>query len=134
MKILNSLNTFLIRSVYANGTFPPSETTTVNLGWQLPSLADVISFALRFLFIIAGLIALLFLVLGAFAWVTSSGNKENVSKAQEKIQAAIVGLVVMVAVIVIVGALEQFVFNGNLCLGLTCPINLPSLIQTTPTP
>ena len=136
MNILNSLNVLLIKTVYASDAdvIPPSTTERVDLKWQIPSLADIVSFALRFLFIIAGLIALIYLVLGAFAWVTSSGNKENVSKAQEKIQAAIVGLVVMVAVIVIVGALEQFAFNKNLCLGLTCAIKLPSLIQTTPVP
>lgn len=126
MNILNSLNALLVKTVYGAGV---STTTKVDTGWQIPSLADVISFALKFLFIIAGFIALIYLVLGAFAWVTSSGNKENVSKAQEKIQAAIVGLVVMVAVIVIVGALEQFVFSKQLCLGLTCPISLPSLIK-----
>lgn len=125
MNILNSLNALLVKTAYA----AVSTTKDVDLGWTIPSLADIISFALRFLFIVAGFIALIYLVLGALAWVTSSGNKENVSKAQEKIQAAILGLVVMVAVIVIVGALEQFVFSEKLCLGLTCAIELPPLIK-----
>jgi len=135
MNILKSLNNkvngFLVGTVYAATNF--SNSSDVSVGWKVPSLADIVAFVIKFLFIMAGLAALIFLLLGALSWVTSSGDKENVKKAQEKIQAAVVGLVVIVAVLAIIVTLEQFVFNKNLCLGISCPIKIPSLIETAPT-
>lgn len=129
MKILksinNKINVFLVGVVYADS----SNSVSVNVGWKIPSLADVIGFVIKFLFFAAGLAALIFLLLGALSWVTSSGDKENVKKAQEKIQAAVVGLVVIIAVLAIIVTLEQFVFNQKLCLGISCPINIPKLIE-----
>jgi len=101
---------------------------TVQLGFQVPSLIQVLTFLIRFMFVLAGLAALLFLLLGALAWVTSSGDKENVKKAQEKIQAAVVGLVVIVAVLAIIVTLEQVVFNKQICIGVSCEITIPKLI------
>lgn len=106
-----------------------SQTADVNPGWKIPSLADVIGFLIKFLFFFAGLAALLYLLLGAFSWVTSSGDKENVKKAQDKIQAAVVGLVIIVVVLVIIATLEQVVLKGTFCVGLTCSIAPPQLIQ-----
>ena len=106
-----------------------SQTTDVNPGWTIPSLADVIGFLIKFLFFFAGLAALLYLLLGAFSWVTSSGDKENVKKAQDKIQAAVVGLVIIVVVLVLIATLEQVVLKGTFCVGLTCKIAPPQLIQ-----
>jgi len=98
-------------------------------GWTIPSLADVVGFLIKFLFFFAGLAALLYLLLGAFSWVTSSGDKENVKKAQDKIQAAIVGLVIIVVVLVILATLEQVVLKNSFCVGLTCTIEPPKLIN-----
>ena len=100
----------------------------VNAGFNIPSMAAVIGFLIKFLFFFAGLAALLFLLLGAFSWVTSSGDKENVKKAQDKIQAAVVGLVIIVVVLVILATLEQTVLRGAFCVGLTCTINIPSIM------
>lgn len=121
MKIINTINKSLLAQA--------SNTTTFNLGWTIPSIADIIGFAIKLFFIIAGLAALIYLILGAFAWVTSSGDKENVSKAQQKIQAAVLGLIILVVVLAILVALERFVFNGKVCFGITCPITIPTLIQ-----
>lgn len=88
------------------------------------SLADLITFAIRALFIIAGLMALLYLILGGIAWITSGGSKEGVDKARDKIQAAVIGLIVVVAVIAIVTLLENVLDIG---LGLSQPIKFPKL-------
>lgn len=102
---------------------------TVILGFVPPTLPDILTFIIRFFFVIAGLAALLYLLLGSLAWVTSSGDKENVKKAQEKIQAAVIGLVVIVAVLAIIVTLEQVVFQQKICIGLSCGITIPSLIK-----
>lgn len=99
------------------------------LGFIIPSLADILTFAIRAFFAIAGLAALFFLLLGAFAWVTSGGDADAVGAAQQKIQAAIVGLLMMVFVLAIVWTLEQVIFNSRICLGLSCPLTIPSLLE-----
>jgi cbb3-type cytochrome oxidase subunit 3 len=103
-----------------------SSNANVNLGFAIPSFDTVLSFGIRFLFIVAGLIALLYLLLGALAWITSGGNKESVDKAREKIQAALVGLILIFAVLAIVAVIENIFSLG---LGLTRPIVFPKLIQ-----
>jgi hypothetical protein len=107
---------------------PPSQTTMVETNFQIPSLPDMISFLIKMFFFVAGLAALLYLLMGAFAWVTSSGDKENVKKAQDKIQAAVIGLIIIVFVLAIMVTLEQFVFNKKFCLGISCPVSFSSYV------
>ncbi len=130
-KILNVLNGLIFLGIVKASMADVSGTTKVAVGWTIPSFADVIGFLIKFLFFVGGLVALLFLLLGALAWVTSSGDKEAVKKAQDKIQAAVVGLVVIVAVLVIIATLEQVVLKGTFCVGLTCNIAVPQLINGT---
>ncbi|MFH1827097.1 MAG: hypothetical protein ABH812_01525 [bacterium] len=100
-----------------------------NLGFAIPSFGGIITFIIRFFFVMAGLAALLYLLLGAFSWITSGGNKENVEKARDKIQAAIVGIILVVIVVAILATLEQVVFAQKLCFGLTCDVSIPALLQ-----
>lgn len=120
---INSVLFALAPAVYAQGS--------VNLPFGRPTLSGMVSFLIRFLFFFAGLAALLYLLLGAFNWITSSGDKEAVKKAQDKIQAAIIGLIVIVVAIVIIATLEQFVLKNAFCVGLTCNIDdtLPRLLD-----
>ncbi len=106
-----------------------SSVQVVDLGFPVPTLSTLLTFIIRFFFVAAGLAALLYLLLGAFSWVTSGGQKENVEKARDKIQAAIVGLILIVAVLAIMVTLEQVVFNQKICVGLSCDITIPNLIQ-----
>lgn len=103
-----------------------SSGSNVNLGFQIPSFDTVLSFSIRFFFVIAGLVALIYLILGALAWITSGGNKESVDKAREKIQAAIIGIILIFVVLAIVGVIENVL---NLGLGITKPIVFPKLIN-----
>jgi len=127
-KVLNGVNGLILFGL-TSPVFAQDATVRVNTGWQIPSLASLIGFMIKFLFFFAGLAALLFLLLGAFSWVTSSVDKEAVKKAQDKIQAAVVGLVLIVVVLVIIATLEQVVLKGAFCVGLTCDIKLPQLIN-----
>ena len=112
-------------------TMPACQSiNTGDLGFQIPSLGDILTFIIRAFFVIAGLAALLYLLLGALAWITSGGDKEAISAAQQKIQAAVIGMILIVAVLAIIWTLEQVVFNRRICLGLSCPLTLPGLIET----
>lgn len=99
------------------------------LEFQIPTLGEVLTFIIRFFFVMAGLAALLYLLLGAFTWITSGGNKENVEKARDKIQAAIIGIILVVIVVAILATLETVVFSRSLCFGLTCPVSIPTLLK-----
>ena len=56
-------------------------------------------------------------------------TKENVDKARDKITSAVVGLILIVAVLAIIVTMEQVVFGNRLCLGLSCPITIPPLLK-----
>ncbi len=122
----------LVKSVFAAPTTVPTNQIQVNstdIGFKIPTLGDILTFAIRGFFIVAGLLALIFLLTGALSWVTSGGNKENVDKARDKITNAILGLIMIVGVLALVVTLEQMVFGGNLCLGISCAIKIPPLLQ-----
>lgn len=99
------------------------------LGFAIPTLGDVLTFIIRLFFVIAGVFALIYLLIGAFRWVTSGGNKENVEKARDQIQNALVGVILIIVVVAIVATLEQVAFRESLCFGLTCPLTLPVLLR-----
>ena len=95
--------------------------------FRVPTLGDLIGNIIRLMFFIAGLYALVLLLLGGFEWVSSGGDDKKLTSARGKIFNAIIGLVVMVAVLTLVIVLEQVVFGGKVCLGVSCPINMGHL-------
>jgi len=135
MKRIKSLYLYLIallaflNPVRVFGLDPNVQVDPGALGFQIPTLGEILTFMIRFFFVIAGIAALFYLLLGAFTWITSGGNKENVEKARDKIQAAIVGIILIVIVVAIVWTMEQVVFGGTLCFGLSCAVTIPPLLH-----
>src|SRR3990167_10030233 len=106
------LKKFLSLLKYYQGLFylafaSPVFAQSIDLGFTPPSLAQILTFMIKFFFIIAGLAALLYLLLGALSWITSGGDKEAITAAQQKIQAAVIGMILIVAVLAIIWTLEQ---------------------------
>lgn len=116
---------YVFGSVYA----ADYEIKTVDVGFKIPDIGTVLTFLLRTFFVLAGIISILYLLLGAFSWITSGGNKENVDKAREKIQAALVGMILIFAVLAIVTLIEQVLFPAGSGLGITKPLKFQRLIQ-----
>jgi hypothetical protein len=102
---------------------------SVTLGFQIPKFNDILTFILRFFFIVAGLVAIIYLLLGALAWITSGGNKESVDKAREKITAALVGIIILFVVLAVIALIESVFFPACCGLGITKPLVFPGLIQ-----
>lgn len=100
------------------------------LGFQIPTFSDLLTFAIRGFFTIAGLAALFFLLTGAMDWVTSGGAKDKVEAAQKKMTSAIIGVVMIVVALAIVWTMENIVFNGRICFGVSCGVTIPSLLKT----
>ena len=126
-KVVEFLSGLVAGKIFAAGSTSPE--LMAKLPFSVPSLGDLLTFFIRFFFVLAGLAALIYLLLGAFAWVTSGGSKEAVDAAQKKIQAAIVGLILIVAVLAIIVTMEQVVFKQAICIGITCPVTIPELIN-----
>lgn len=60
----------------------------------LPKLEEIIRFGITYLFIIATLLALVFLLWGGISWITSGGDKAGIETARKRITFALIGLVV----------------------------------------
>ncbi|MCX7955987.1 MAG: pilin [Patescibacteria group bacterium] len=83
----------------------------MNFGGDDPALglSNLISFGIRLFIIVAGMFLLLYLLWGAFDWISSGGEKEKITKAQNKITNALIGMVLIFAILVIFN-----VFAGNM--------------------
>lgn len=97
---------------------------TVDIGFTAPTFQKIMSFAIRGLFIVAGLLALFYLLLGAVSFITSGGDKDNTDAARKKIVNAAIGLILVFVVLGIASLLETITGVG---LGITQPIQLPKL-------
>jgi len=81
---------FAFSPVFAQGGFYIRNPFTENL-----SLQDLVANMIDVVFVLAGVVAVIFLIIGGFGYVTSAGNPEAAEKAKSTIANALVGLVVI---------------------------------------
>lgn len=67
---------------------------------------------INLIFVLAVIVALLYLIYGGFRWLTSTGDKTAVQNAREHIVAAIVGLVIIFISYFVLNILIQFFIPG----------------------
>lgn len=60
---------------------------------------------------VAGAIAVLFVIIGGFWYITSAGNEEQAEKGQKTVTNAIIGVIVVVLSYVIITVIANFVSN-----------------------
>lgn len=109
---MNKINSGLIAaSIYLSSAFPvlaavedfginpPEEAPIVN---PETSVGGIVTFAVAFIIVIAVLAAVLFIVIGAFQWITSGGDKQKVADARNHILAAVIGLIIIALSFVII--------------------------------
>ncbi len=70
--------------------------------------AYILSNLLEVAMLFGALALLLYLILGAFAWITASGDSSKIEKAREKILQAIVGMIVLSATLAIFKFVQNF--------------------------
>lgn len=107
-----------------------AQVDQTQIGFMLPNLGDMLTFAVRGFFVVVGLATAFYLLIGAFSWITSGGKEEKVAEARAKIQAAVVGIVLVFAVLAVITTLEQVVFARKLCFGISCAATVPSAVKT----
>ena len=113
-------------------------TTTINIvkptGAIDASLQNVINNALKIVFAVAGFLVLVFLIMGAFQWMMSGGEKEAVGRARSRITHALIGLAILVLAFVIASVIQSLVGIDILKIelpNLSNPVPIPTV---TPTP
>ncbi len=94
------------------------------------ALGKLLSTGLQLFFLVVGMATLLYMLWGAFDWITSNGEKEKLAKAQNKIQSAAIGLVLVVVVIVVFNVLMGTVLGGKFGIGNGLQFKLPSINST----
>lgn len=77
------------------------------------NLGPLMSNALSLLFFFAGLLTFVFIVIGGIQWITAGGDAKAAQAARDRITAAVVGLIVVVAAFAITLILGQ-VFGINI--------------------
>ena len=89
----------LIPSIFGQVTPPPG----MDVGGSDPvaGLAKIIGFGINLFIIVAGIFMLIYLLWGAFDWIVSSGEKEKITKAQNKITNAVIGMIIIFVVLVV---------------------------------
>src|SRR3989339_2071546 len=70
-------------------------------GDPVASLGVFIGWGINIFITIAGIFMLIYLLWGAFDWISSAGEKEKLGKAQNKITNALIGMVLVFGVLVV---------------------------------
>lgn len=91
------------------------------------AISRILTVGIRVFFIVAGLVALYYMLWGGFDWITSGGQKEKLETARNRLTNAIIGLFFIVLALAIVGTLEQLAFKHQICFGITCGFNIPKI-------
>jgi hypothetical protein len=78
----------------------------VAAGFAPITIGKIIATVIQVVLSILALIFLILAVLSGFRWMTAAGNEEQIKKAQNTIQAAIIGLIIVLAA----WAITYFIF------------------------
>ncbi|PIR59367.1 MAG: hypothetical protein COU69_00660 [Candidatus Pacebacteria bacterium CG10_big_fil_rev_8_21_14_0_10_56_10] len=109
----------LISSQFGSGLkpFPNSENFTGSSPEELisnPSAAFssgeiIVSRILGFATILAGILLIVYFLIGAFGWLTAGGDSGKIQKARDQMVNAVVGLIIVVAAFSVVGLIGAVV-------------------------
>lgn len=105
-----------IQDVIGNIT-PPQQISNITTG-RTPSGAInfVLSTGIQLLYTTASVIFVFMVLIGAFQWVMSGGDKDKIQSAQKRIQHAVIGIVLLAVAFVILrvlGHILGFQFFSN---------------------
>lgn len=90
---------------------PPSQFTSGIAGAS--NLTDLLKLIIQILLTLAGVIAVVVLIIGGFWYITSAGNEEQSEKGRKAIVNAIIGLIVVILSYALVNILSGFLVNGK---------------------
>jgi len=115
-KIKTHLGTIAALTTMLTGNIAVARTITAPPGMQT-DLGNLINSILTYVLGIAGVIVVIYLIMGGFKYITSGGSEKAVGEAKNTILYAIIGLIIIIAAFAIKsyimtriapGAIERF--------------------------
>lgn len=103
-KILITLFTFLVIPLSVFADDPPS--------FADGNLEELVNNILGYLFPIAGIICLIFIVQGGYMWIISAGDPDRIKQAQGTLTWAVLGLIFVMLIYALLEILLRFVYSA----------------------
>jgi len=102
----------LVANAGLNSNFPcdSSQGLNCNAGTSVNGLIRTV---INWMLGIAFAVAVLFLIIGGFFYITAAGNEEQVEKGKGTVLNAIIGIVIIILSYVIISVVSNFVANPN---------------------
>ena len=73
------------------------------------SIPDIINKGLAYAILFAGILSVVFIIIGGFSFILSGGSEDKIKQAVGTIRYAIIGLIITILSVVIVQAVVQFI-------------------------
>ncbi len=92
-------------------TLPAASLAQTLVPSQIGPINDIVSIlrnAIRFILLIAFVLAFIFLIIGGIRWITAGGDEKAVAGARGMITAALIGLVVVLVSYALIVLVETF--------------------------
>lgn len=86
---------------------------------QTNNVVLVIRSIIRFILLVAFVLAFIMLLIGGIRWITAGGDEKGVAAARNMITAALIGLVIVLIAYALIRLVEIF-FNVNIITGTVC--------------
>jgi len=120
---------FILLFAFAQPVF--AEFSFNKEGIPFTNLGDLLRNALLIIFFFAAVLAFVFILIGGIQWITAGGDKFAAASARDRITAAVIGLVIVMATfgltLIVTSALGINIFGGGV-------INLPTTLGPFDTP
>lgn len=95
---------------------PPDSVKS--LGEGAGGISQLLSSIIRLIYVTAGIVFVFMVILSAFQWIVSGGDKEAVGNARKRLTFAIIGIIVLSLGFVIIGIIGKFLgisfYSGQL--------------------
>lgn len=101
-------STFLAKATLALAAVDVQVSPPQNIG-VTANTSTVLSSAFTIIFVVAAIAVLFMLIIGAFQWITSGGEKEAVGHARGRITHALIGLAILALSFVIIRVVGEIV-------------------------
>lgn len=93
-----------IEDVFGEITPPPAIS---NIGFGAGGISQFLSRVIELIYIVAGIVFVFMVIVSAFQWMISGGDKEAVGKARGRLTYAIIGITILALGFVIVKLVGQ---------------------------
>lgn len=75
---------------------------------EIDNIIEVIQAAIRFILLVAFVLAFIFLIIGGIRWIVAGGDEKGVAGARGMITAALIGLVIVLVSFALIRLVEEF--------------------------